>query len=119
LRQLKEGSVKIVLNGKKLKGEFALVRTRGMADNSWLLIKHKDKFAAESDITEKDKSVLSGKTLEKVAATSETIWKSNRKATARKTPPTKKSAAKKTAATASKKPAAKQKAATPTKKSAA
>lgn len=42
LKQLKEGSLKIQLHGKKLKGEFALVKTKGMEDNSWLLIKHKD-----------------------------------------------------------------------------
>src|SRR5688500_14856513 len=45
LKQLREGSLKFILNGKKLKGEFALVRTNGMGENSWLLIKHKDKFA--------------------------------------------------------------------------
>jgi bifunctional non-homologous end joining protein LigD len=42
LKQLKEGSLKIQLRGKKLKGEFALVKTKGMEDNSWLLIKHKE-----------------------------------------------------------------------------
>ena len=45
-----------------------LVRTNGMGENSWLLIKHKDKYASKEDITEKDKSVLSGKTIEKMAA---------------------------------------------------
>lgn len=78
LKQLKEGNLKFVLKGKKLKGEFALVRTNGMGDNSWLLIKHKDKFAAKTDITEKDKSVVSGKTIEKIAATSKNTWESNR-----------------------------------------
>src|SRR5688500_6211031 len=33
LKQLKAGNLKFVLNGKKLKGEFALVRTNGMGDN--------------------------------------------------------------------------------------
>jgi len=63
LEQLKAGSVKIILHGEKLKGEFALVKTHGMAENSWLLIKHKDEFAKATDITSKDKSVLSGKTI--------------------------------------------------------
>jgi bifunctional non-homologous end joining protein LigD len=80
LKQLHTGSLKFVLNGKKLKGEFALVRTNGMADNSWLLIKHKDKYASKKDVTELDKSVQSGKTLEKVAASSTNIWSSNRNA---------------------------------------
>ncbi|WP_316822973.1 DNA ligase D [Pedobacter gandavensis] len=66
LAQLKAGSLKIVLHGKKLKGEFALVKTHGMAENSWLLIKHKDDYATTVDIVKKDKSVLSDKTIEEV-----------------------------------------------------
>ncbi|MFY7814623.1 MAG: 3'-phosphoesterase, partial [Chryseobacterium taeanense] len=34
--------------GKKLKGEFALVKMKNTEENAWLLIKHKDNFA-ESD----------------------------------------------------------------------
>ena len=62
LKQLKAGSIKMVLHGEKLKGEWALVRTK-QSENSWLLIKHKDKYAAASDVTNKSKSVVSGKTL--------------------------------------------------------
>ena len=65
LKQLKEGSLKIVLHGKKLKGEWALVKTK-QSENSWLLIKHKDKYASAADITEKEKSVISGKTLTQI-----------------------------------------------------
>lgn len=65
LKQLKAGSVKIILHGKKVKGEWALVKTR-QDENSWLLIKHRDKYAATTDITEKAKSVMSGKTLEQI-----------------------------------------------------
>ena len=46
---LEEGNLKIVLNGKKLKGEFALVRLKGNDSNSWLLIKHKDNYATDED----------------------------------------------------------------------
>ena len=42
---LKQGSLKFILSGKKLKGEFALVKLKGKEDKSWLLIKHKDQFA--------------------------------------------------------------------------
>ena len=63
LRQLREGLLKFRLNGKKLKGEFALVRTT-YSKNSWLLIKHNDSFASKSDITRQDQSVLSGKRIE-------------------------------------------------------
>jgi len=47
---LKNGDLKIILKGKKLKGEFALVKIKNdkFGKNSWLLIKHKDKFAVNS-----------------------------------------------------------------------
>lgn len=66
LKQLKSGSLKFILHGQKLKGEFALVKTKGMGENSWLLIKHKDEFASKGDITKKDKSVLSEKTIAQI-----------------------------------------------------
>ncbi len=74
LKQLETGSLKIKLHGEKLKGEFALVKTHGMGENGWLLIKHNDEFASPADITKKDKSVLSGKTIEKMEKTSEKVW---------------------------------------------
>ncbi|ASU32788.1 DNA ligase D [Mucilaginibacter xinganensis] len=74
LTQLKSGSLKIKLHGEKLKGEFALVKTHGMGDNAWLLIKHNDEFASTADITKKDESVLSGKTIESMEKTGEKIW---------------------------------------------
>lgn len=48
LKELHVGSLKFILHGKKLKGEFALVKMKNTEENSWLLIKHKDDFA-ESD----------------------------------------------------------------------
>ncbi|WP_278352525.1 DNA polymerase ligase N-terminal domain-containing protein [Chryseobacterium gleum] len=45
LKELHAGSLKFILHGKKLKGEFALVKMKNTDDNSWLLIKHKDEFA--------------------------------------------------------------------------
>lgn len=75
LKQLDEGSVKIILKGEKLKGEFALVKTNGMGENGWLLIKHKDDFASSKDITSQDKSVLSGKTILAMEKSSEKVWK--------------------------------------------
>ncbi len=50
---LKSGSLKFVLKGKKLKGEFALVKLK-TEDNSWLLIKHKDKYAVDEYDSEKE-----------------------------------------------------------------
>ncbi|WP_411273339.1 DNA ligase D [Daejeonella sp.] len=74
LKQLKDGSLKIKLHGTKLQGEYALVKTNGMGENGWLLIKHKDDFASTADITKKDKSILSGKTIEVMEKTSEKVW---------------------------------------------
>ncbi|MFA7686512.1 MAG: DNA polymerase ligase N-terminal domain-containing protein [Moheibacter sp.] len=54
LQQLKDGSLKFILNGKKLQGEFALVKMKNAEDNAWLLIKHKDEFAQTSYDAEKN-----------------------------------------------------------------
>jgi bifunctional non-homologous end joining protein LigD len=78
LEQLKSGSVKIKLHGHKLEGEFALVKTHGMGENGWLLIKHNDEFASKTDITMQDKSVLSDKTIENMQETSEKVWKAGK-----------------------------------------
>jgi len=102
LKQLHEGSLKIKLHGEKLKGEFALVKTHGMGENGWLLIKHKDEFATDKDITKLDKSVLSGKTIEKMEESSEKVWKAGKEQDIKE--PEKKSI---------KKPAAKRKTAEP------
>ncbi len=75
LKELKSGSVKIKLHGKKLEGEFALVKTHGMGENAWLLIKHNDAFASKKDVTKEDKSVLSGKTIETMEKSSDKVWK--------------------------------------------
>jgi bifunctional non-homologous end joining protein LigD len=66
LEMLHKGSIKIVMEGKKLKGEFALVHTHGGKGNQWLLIKHRDKFASTEDITKKDKSVVTKRSLEQI-----------------------------------------------------
>jgi len=52
---LQKGDLKFTLNGKKLKGSWVLVRTRGFGSSSskasWLLIKHRDDYASDDDIT--------------------------------------------------------------------
>lgn len=65
-KQLKAGSMKFILHGKKLKGEFALVKTKGMGENAWLLIKHDDDFSKKAAVTREDKSVLTGRTLKQI-----------------------------------------------------
>lgn len=91
LQQLKSGSLKIKLHGEKLNGEFALVKTKGMGDNAWLLIKHKDEFASTKDITKKDKSVISDLNLKGIEKEfeeeeeEESKKKATKKTTAKKT----------------------------------
>jgi len=52
---LRKGDLKFQLYGKKLQGSWVLVRTRGFGSSkgksSWLLIKHRDVYASEEDIT--------------------------------------------------------------------
>ena len=64
-REVRDGLVKgklsFLLRGEKLKGSFALVRTKEA--KQWLMIKHKDRFAVPADITLRNHSVLSGKTV--------------------------------------------------------
>jgi DNA ligase D-like protein (predicted 3'-phosphoesterase) len=65
---LERGHAVFVLHGEKLRGGFALQRTRAGAKPQWLLIKRRDDDArAGSDIVaEAPRSVLSGLTLEEI-----------------------------------------------------
>lgn len=47
--QLKAGSLKLKLSGKKLKGEFALVKLKGKDEKAWLLIKHNDEYSTQKE----------------------------------------------------------------------
>jgi len=78
LKELAKGSVKVRLHGQKLNGEFALVKTKGMGENAWLLIKHDDDYATKKDVTKLDESVLSGKTIAVMEKTSQKVWKSGK-----------------------------------------
>jgi len=62
---LAKGDVKFTLYGKKLRGSWVLVRMR---QRQWLLIKHRDQAAANSDITAVEfRSAASGRTLAEIA----------------------------------------------------
>ncbi len=90
---LAKGELKFSLDGVKLKGSWALVRTNGGpwgksavdehgVSRSWLLIKHRDNWAGEVDIaTFAPLSVKSDKDFAEILAADEPeIWKSNRPA---------------------------------------
>jgi bifunctional non-homologous end joining protein LigD len=55
------GKISVLLRGEKLKGSFALVKTKEA--KQWLLIKHKDRFVTTKDVTAEDRSPLSGVTV--------------------------------------------------------
>ncbi len=63
---LKKGHITFVVLGKKLKGEFALVKMPDAENDAWLLIKKGDEYASDTDVTKLDKSVRSGKSIEKI-----------------------------------------------------
>src|SRR5438034_6358629 len=84
---LKKGDLKFTLNGYKLKGSWVLVRTGGRypggsGDRSWLLIKHRDQWSGELDITQfAPKSVKSDGDFEDILAEdTPAVWTSNRPA---------------------------------------
>jgi bifunctional non-homologous end joining protein LigD len=61
----RKGNMKFVLEGEKLHGAFALVKT-GKDGKSWLFLKKKDRYAAKGDILKENRSVVSLKTLEEM-----------------------------------------------------
>lgn len=66
LHQLAAGKIKFILDGSKLKGEFALIKAPGRGENAWLLMKLKDKHASTKDILARDRSAVSGRTLDEI-----------------------------------------------------
>jgi bifunctional non-homologous end joining protein LigD len=89
---LKKGDLKFTLNGYKLKGSWVLVRTSGRypgarsgssgESRSWLLIKHRDEWSGDLDITEfAPRSVKSDGDFEDILAEdTPAVWQSNRPA---------------------------------------
>ena len=79
---LAKGDLKFRLHGKQLNGDFALVKMRGRRPgskgNEWLMIKKHDEFVVEGyDIESLDESVLSGRSLAKIAGDAGSAeWKS-------------------------------------------
>ena len=66
---LKQGRLEFELEGRKLRGAFALIRTKmaGRRTN-WLLIKKKDRYALPGgDVLSDETSAVSGRTIEEVA----------------------------------------------------
>lgn len=83
---LAKGDLKFRLNGKRLKGDFALVRMRsrrpGSKGTEWLLIKKHDEYAVEGfDIEKYDTSVLTGRIMAQIGGDEGSAeWESDRPA---------------------------------------
>ena len=72
---LAKGDLKFRLKGKKLNGDFAIVKIKGRRPGSkgteWLLIKKHDQYAVDGyDIDAYDESVLSKRSLAEIAGDS-------------------------------------------------
>lgn len=67
---MKRGRLDFRLEGEKLRGRFVLVRTRDRGKRpAWLLIKRTDEHVSEENLTEtRPESVLTGRTIEDIAA---------------------------------------------------
>ena len=87
---LKKGHLKFDLEGKKLKGTWALIKTRGNKyggkGEPWLLIKDKDAYSkrgVSARIVDSDPdSVVSGRSMDEIEAAADREWHSNRSVTA-------------------------------------
>src|SRR5262249_50025133 len=80
-KDLEDGHLRVVLQGKKLKGEFSLVKLQNAEKNAWLLLKKRDEFAASSPGTEMDRSAATHRTMDEIArqaARSATVGQSKR-----------------------------------------
>jgi bifunctional non-homologous end joining protein LigD len=83
---LAKGDLKFRLNGKRLKGDFALIKMKGRRPgskgNEWLMIKKHDDHVVEGyDAGEIDESVLSKRSMDDIAGDARSReWKSDRPA---------------------------------------
>ena len=79
LKSLREGKLHLLLDGKKTKGEWTLVRIRGREGekNQWLILKTGDDAKPISARLD-DQSVTTGRTMKQIAAARDAEWQSNR-----------------------------------------
>ena len=73
-----QGKLHMMLHGKKLKGEWILVRSKKSDEEKvpWFLIKGGESMDTPRNV---DKSVLSGRTMDQIAAAKDAEWESHRK----------------------------------------
>jgi len=81
--ELQRGKLSFTFHGERLRGSYALVRTRGKGGGKpqWILLKHRDEHAESGDLTEEhDTSAVAGRTMDDIAAGrgGGRTWHSNR-----------------------------------------
>ncbi len=80
-KELKAGHVTFILHGKKLRGEFALIKLKNSDDpKAWLLVKKGDEHASSMDVTQQDESVKSHKRVDDLGGKMPDISKMPKKA---------------------------------------
>ena len=79
LKSLREGKLHLLLDGKKAKGEWTLVRIRGSdgQKNQWLILKTGEDAKPISSKVD-DHSVKTGRTMKQIAEARDAEWHSNR-----------------------------------------
>jgi bifunctional non-homologous end joining protein LigD len=79
LKSLKEGKLHLLLDGKKAKGEWTLVRIRGREGekNQWLILKTGDDVKPISSKRD-DESVKTGRTMKQIGDARDAEWQSGR-----------------------------------------
>ncbi len=79
LKSWREGKLHLVLDGKKAKGEWTLIRLRGDSDkNQWLILKTGSSAKPLSKKLD-DQSAKTGRTMKRIAQDQDAEWESNRK----------------------------------------
>jgi bifunctional non-homologous end joining protein LigD len=117
VKALRSGKLTFRMYGKKMFGEWALVKIKGRPNskgNEWLLLKHRDQFANDKvDVTEvAPRSIISNLLVEEVGP--ENVWISNRKTAAAKKSPRRSTPSRAASARSRSSPAAAKRSARPT-----
>ncbi|MDE1175211.1 MAG: DNA ligase D [Edaphobacter sp.] len=80
---LRDGSLKFVLHGERLKGKWALIRMKSKAKgtkSNWLLIKEHDSYERSEDVTPVTEaqltSVVTKRTMKEIASNEDHVWQS-------------------------------------------
>lgn len=72
---IQNGHLAFVLAGKKLNGEFALIKLNGAAKNDWLLVKANDQYASDKNVLSQDRSAKTDMSMAEINRTDQELPK--------------------------------------------